>query len=156
MNDRKYKTKQLLSFKIVQIILINKNDSTSQSNILSTNNDLQERVRQSYDFWHKKYIDSPINYPLVWKKVLESNSEIIKRIEAWKNNSKQSTEILIQQFFEMWSYAIKESNFEIAKKSMYEWEGFWKNITDEQFKAYSKVLQMIEEYWKDIQSKNIE
>ena len=126
MNDRKYKTKQFLSFKIVQIILINKNDSTSQSNILSTNNDLQERVRQSYDFWHKNYIDSPINYPLVWKKVLESNSEIIKRIEAWKNNSKQSTEILIQRFFEMWSYAIKESNFEITKKSMYEWEGFWK------------------------------
>ena len=45
----------------------------------------------------------------------------------------------------MWSYVIKESNFEIAEKSMYEWEGFWKNITDEQFKADSKVLQMIEE-----------
>ena len=56
----------------------------------------------------------------------------------------------------MWSYAIRKSNFEIAKKSMQSWEKFWKDTTDEQFIICSEILQQIEKYWKEIQSKNIE
>ena len=56
----------------------------------------------------------------------------------------------------MWSYAIRKSNFEIARKSIQEWEEFWKDATDEQFRVCSEILQMIEMYWKEIQSKNIE
>lgn len=130
---------------------------TSKLNTLSINSDFEEIMKQSFEFWHKKYVDSPLNYPLVWKKALESNSEIVKKIEeVWQNNTKQIAAIQMQQFFEMWSYAIRKSNFEMAKKIMHNWEEFWKNTTDEEFRIYTKVLQMIEKYWKDIQSKNIE
>ena len=97
-----------------------------------------------------------MNYSLVWKKALESNSEIVEKIETWKKKSNQNTRIIIEQFFEMWSYAIRKSNFEIARKSIQEWEEFWKNATDEQFRVCSEILQMIETYWKEIQNKNIE
>jgi len=134
-----------------------KNTKASQSNIFSANNGFKEILKQSFEFWHNNYIDSPLNYTLVWKKALESNSEIIKRIEEfWEKNTKQVAEIQMQQFFEMWSYAIRKSNFEIAKKSMQDWEGFWENTTDEEFRTYTDILQMIEKYWKDIQSKNFE
>ena len=62
----------------------------------------------------------------------------------------------MQQFFEMWSYAIRKSDFEIAKKSMQDWKEFWKNMTDEECKIYGEVLQMMGNYWKDIQTKNLE
>jgi len=62
----------------------------------------------------------------------------------------------MQQFFEMWSYAIKKSDFEIAKKSMQDWREIWKNITDKEFKLYGEVLQMIENFWRDMQNKNFE
>lgn len=133
------------------------NTKASQSNILLANNDFKEILKQSFEFWHNNYIDSPLNYTLVWKKALESNFEIIKRIEEfWEKNTKQVAEIQMQQFFEMWSYAIRKSNFEIAKKSIQDWEGFWENTTDEEFRTYTDILQMIEKYWKDIQSKNFE
>ena len=111
-------------------------------------------MKQSFEFWHDAYGDSLINYPLVWKKALDTNSQIIKRIEyAWKNNTKQNAETQIQLFLELWSYAIRKSNFEIAKKSM---QDFWKDTTDKQFQIYKEVLELIEKYWKDIQSKNFE
>ena len=113
-------------------------------------------MKQSFKFWHENYIDSLVNYPLVWKKALESDSEIIKKIEALKKNSNQNTGIIMEQFFEMWSYAIRKSTFEQANKSIQGYEEFWKNTTDEQFMTCSEILQMIEEYWKKIQSKNIE
>ncbi|MGI9566858.1 MAG: hypothetical protein ACR2LL_07590 [Nitrosopumilus sp.] len=114
-------------------------------------------MKQSFEFWHNNYIDSPLNYPLVWKKALESNSEIVKKIkETWKKNTKQIAEIQIQQFFEMWSYAIRKSDFEIAIKSMQDWEEFWKNMTDEESKIFAEILQAIGNYWKDVQSKNFE
>ena len=128
-----------------------------QSKILSANNDLLENMKQSFEFWHKIYDDSFINYPLVWKKALESNSEIMKRIEeGWQNNMKQNSEIQIQQFLELWSNAIRKSNFEITKKSMQDWHDFWMNTTQEQLKIYSEILEMLTNYWKSIQNKNIE
>jgi len=130
--------------------------STPKSTILSANNELEDIIKKSFEFWHKKYDDSMLNYPLVWKKALNSDSEIIKKIEVWKKNSDKNIEIILDQFFEMWSYTIRKSNFEIAKRSMQDWEKFWKNITDEQFRMCSEILQMIETYWKGIQSKNIE
>ena len=62
----------------------------------------------------------------------------------------------IQQFFEIWSYAIRKSDFEIAKKSIHDWEEFWKHTTDDECRLYGEVLQLIGQYWKDMQSKNFE
>ncbi len=132
------------------------NNKTSQTAILSTNNDLSDIMKQSFEFWHENYINSLVNYPLVWKKALESDSEIIKKIEMLKKNSNQNTEIIIEQFFEMWSNAIRKSNFELANKLIQGYEEFWKNTTDDQVRVCSEILQMIEKYWKEIQSKNIE
>ena len=125
--------------------------------MLSADNDFKEILKQSFEFWHNNYIDSPLNYTLVWKKAIESNSEIIKRLEKfWEKNTNKIREIQMQQFFEMWSYAIRESNFEMAKKSMQDWEKFWEDTTDEEFRTYTDILQMIEKYWKDIQTRNFE
>jgi len=132
------------------------NNKTSQNIFLSTNSHLSNIMKQSFEFWHENYINSLVNYPLVWKKALESDSEIIKKIEALKRKSNQNTGIIMEQFFEMWSNAIRKSNFEIASKSIQEYEEFWKNTSEEQFRACSEILQMIEGYWKKIQSKNIE
>lgn len=65
----------------------------------------------------------------------------------------QNTGIIMEEFFEMWSYVIRKSTFEQARKSIQDWEGFWKNATDEQFSVYNKILQMIEKYWVKIQKK---
>jgi hypothetical protein len=125
--------------------------------MLSADNDFKEILKQSFEFWHNNYIDSPLNYTLVWKKALESNFEIIKRLEKfWEKNTNKIREIQMQQFFEMWSYAIRKSNFEMAKKSMQDWEEFWEDTTDEEFRTYADILQMIEKYWKDIQTRNFE
>jgi len=133
-----------------------KNYETIQSMTISSHKDLGNIIKQSFEFWHKKYNDSMLNYPLIWKKAIETDSEIIKKIEALKYNSNQNIESVLDQFFEMWSYAIRKSNFEIAKKSMQSWEKFWKDTTDEEFRICSEILQQIEKYWKEIQSKNIE
>ena len=124
--------------------------NTEESNFL-------EIMRQSYDFWHKNYLESPLNYALIWKKGLETNSEIVAKIEQMlKDNAKQAIEIQIQQFFEMWSYAVRKSDFELAKKSMSEWEEFWENTTTEKRKIYGEILQIIGRYWKEMQMKNLE
>lgn len=135
--------------------MLTTNENHYQTMMMSTG-DLVEIMEKSFDFWHKNYSDTLINYPLVWKKALQSDSEIIKKIETWKRKSDQNTELILQQFLEMWAYAIRDSNFEIAKKSMEGWEEFWKNISDDQFRVCSEVLQMIEKYWEHIQNKNIE
>jgi hypothetical protein len=133
-----------------------KNYETIQSMTISSHNYLGNLIKQSFEFWHKKYDDSMLNYPLIWKKAIETDSEIIKKIVSLKDNSDKNIENTLDQFFEMWSYAIRKSNFEMAKKSMHSWEKFWKNTTDEQFRTCSEILQLIEKYWKEIQSKNIE
>jgi hypothetical protein len=133
------------------------NNKTFQSNIFSTDNSFEESMKQSFEYWHKKYMNSPLNYPLVWKNILISNFEMMKKIKQIREkNTKQTTSIRIQQFFEMWAYSIRNSNFEMAKKSMQDWDEFWKNTTNEEVKIYMDVLQMIQRHWKEIQSKNIE
>ena len=133
------------------------NKKIFQSKSMFENNDLEEITKQNFEYWHKKYMDSPLNYPLVWKKAMESNFEIMKKIEhVRKKNTKQVTTIQMQQFFDMWSNVIRISNFEIAKKTMQDWGEFWKNATDEEFRTCVEVLQMIQNYWKEIQNKNIE
>ena len=121
-------------------------------------NDVSEKImKQSFEFWNKKYSESPLNYLLIWKKALKVNSEIVKKIqETLKENKKQTSTAQMQLFFEMWSYAIRKSNFEVAQESMQEWSDFWKDVSDEELRAYAEILQMIEKYWKDIQRKNIE
>ena len=56
----------------------------------------------------------------------------------------------------MWSYAIRKSDFEIAKKSIHDWKDFWKKTTDKEFKFYGEILQIIGNSWEDMQNKNLE
>jgi len=136
---------------------VNKNNESSRTDMLIENNDFVKIMKQSFDFWHKNYIDSPLNYLLIWKKILKSNFEIMKRVEELrKEDTEQITKTHIEQFFEMWSYAIRKSDFKIAKKSMQELVEFWKKTTYEEWRTYTEILQMMENYWKDIQNKNIE
>ena len=87
---------------------------------------------------------------------MESNSEILERMETLRKTSSLNSETLLYDFFNLWSYAIRQSSFEIAKKSILNSDEFWKKTTEEQFRIYVDILQMIEKYWNDIQSKNIE
>ena len=130
-----------------------KNTDSSYSPDLSTDNYLADTMKQSFEFWHNSYQNSLINYPLVWKKALESDLEIMEKVKIWEKKSIQNTGIIMEEFFEMWSYAIRKSTFEQAKTSIQGWEGFWKNATDEQFSICSEILQMIEKYWVEIQKK---
>ncbi len=125
--------------------------------MFQSSDDLIDVMRQSFEFWHKNYVDAPLNYALVWKKGLQSNSEILKKIEkAWRNTIKQGAEIQIEQFLELWSYAIRKPSFDPTKKPIQQWQGFWENTTEEQFRIYAEVLKMLESYWTNEQSKSIE
>ena len=149
-------SRTILLFKVCDILVMGmtKNDVMLQSNLQEANNYLRESMKQSFEFWHGIYNDSLINCPLVWKKAIESNSEIMEKItEAWKNNIKQNAEDQMQQFLELWSYAIRESNFKIP---MQDWEKFSKNMTEKQLMVYVQIIQMTKQYWKGIQDKNIE
>jgi len=130
--------------------------NTIQTTIFSPTDDLSKIMKQSFEFWHKNYSNSLINYPLVWKKALESDPKIIKKIETWNKNSNQNSLLIVEQFFDMWSYVIRKSNYDIALKSIIEWKEFWNSTNYEQFRFCSEILQMIQVYWRDIQSKNIE
>ena len=132
-----------------------KND-VSPFSMFSLGTDLNRTMKESYDFWNKNYNDSLVNYALVWKKAMSSNSEIIQKIKLLKKHSKQNTEIQMDQFLEIWFAVIRQSNFEIAHKSIKNWDVFWKNTTEEQFRVYANILELLEKYWKNIQSKNIE
>lgn len=125
--------------------------------MFQSSDDLVDAMKHSFDFWHKNYVDAPLNYILVWKKALESNSEILAKIEkTWRNTIKQSTEIQMEQFLEYWSQAIRKPSFELAKKPIQQWQEFWESTTDEQFRIYAEVLKMLESYWENEQSKSIE
>ena len=118
-----------------------------------TQNYFFENMKKSYEFWNAVYTDSPINVPLVWKKALDSNSAFLKQVqEAWNVNAKESEEDL-QQFLQTWSNSIKEKDFEKAIKSSSQ---YWTDFSESQTKFNVKVLKMLEEYWKNIQDKNIE
>ena len=146
----------ILLFKVCDILAMGmtKNDLILQSNLQEANNYLRESMKQSFEFWHGIYNDSLINCPLVWKKAIESNSEIMEKItEAWKNNIKQNAEDQMQQFLELWSYTIRNSS---CKVPMQDWEKFSKNMTEKQLMVYVQIIQMAKQYWKGIQDKNIE
>ena len=131
-----------------------RNKTMSQSNMPEVNNYLIEHMKQSFEFWHDIYNDSLVNCPLIWKKAIVSNSEIMEKIDdAWKNNIKQNSEDQMQQFLELWFYAIRRSSFKII---MQDWEEFLKNMSEKQLLVCVQVIQMTKQYWKDIQDKNIE
>ena len=149
-------SRTILLFKVCDIRVMDmaKNDVMLQSNLQEANNYLRESMKQSFEFWHGIYNDSLVNCPLVWKKAIESNSEIMEKItEAWKNNIKQNAEVQMQQFLELWSYAIRNSSFKIP---MQDWEKFSKNMTEKQLMVCVQIIQMTKQYWKGIQDKNIE
>ena len=146
----------ILLFYVFHIIEMNtiRNKTISQSNMPEVNNYLIEHMKQSFEFWHDIYTDSLINCPLIWKKAIVSNSEIMEKIDdAWKNNIKQNSEDQMQQFLELWFYAIRRSSFKII---MQDWEEFSKNMSEKQLLVCVQVIQMTKQYWKDIQDKNIE
>ena len=146
----------ILLFYVCHIIEMNtiRNKIISQSNMPEVNNYLIEHMKQSFEFWHDIYNDSLINCPLIWKKAIVSNSEIMEKIDdAWKNNIKQNSEDQMQQFLELWFYAIRRSSFKII---MQDWEEFSKNMSEKQLLVCVQVIQMTKQYWKDIQDKNIE
>ena len=131
--------------------MVTKSDLTESKKF--TQNYFFENMKKSYEFWHKIYGDSPINVPLIWKKALDSNSEFLDKFQnAWEFNAKKSRSDL-QQFLENWANSIKESNFEKANKSISQ---YWINLSDSQTKFNVEVLQMLEDYWRNIQNKNIE
>ena len=113
-------------------------------------------MKKSFEYWNRIDDDSPINCILIWKKILKTNPEILKNEIILKNNIKENIEDRIEKFLELWSHAIQQPNFEVAKKSMHEWQEFWKNMTDENFEFYTKILEILESSWENIQSKNIE
>jgi len=136
---------------------IENNQDLFNSKIFTTSNPLVETMRESFEFWHKTYGESPINISLVWKKAIESNFEIMEKIEEiWGENKSQKTKIQMVQFLQFWSIATREPNFEKAKMVMQEGQEFWKNITNVQFKIFVEVLNLLETYWKNIQDKAIE
>ncbi|MDX1440950.1 MAG: hypothetical protein R3237_00645 [Nitrosopumilaceae archaeon] len=127
--------------------------SEPPESMIFTQNYLFENMKKSYEFWHQIYDDSPINIPLVWKKALESNSRFLNQLqEAWKINTRES-ESNLQKFLESWGNSIKESNFQKATKSLSQ---YLTNFSDSQTKFNIEILKMLEEYWRNIQDKNIE
>ena len=131
-------------------------ESKNNQESLFSDESITKTLKQSFDFWHQNYVDSLINCSLVWKKALESNSEILKRMDQLRKTTSVNSETLLYDFFDLWSHAIRQSSFEIAKKSILNSDEFWKNTTEEQLRIYADILQMIEKYWNNIQSKNIE
>ena len=129
-----------------------KNQNVSASNKFYKNY-FFENMKKSYDFWHQIYDESPVNIFLIWKKTLESNSEFAVNFKkAWEDNTKKG-ELNLQQFLEMWSDSIRESDFKKATKSISQ---YCVNVSDSQTKLYLEVLDMLEKYWRNIQDKNIE
>ena len=146
----------ILLFYVCHVVVMStiRNKTMSQSNMSEVNNYLIEHMKQSFEFWHDVYNDSLINCPLIWKKAIVSNSEIMEKIDdAWKNSIKQNSEDQMQQFLELWFYAIRRSSFKII---MQDWEEFSKNMSEKQLLVCVQVIQMTKQYWKDIQDKNIE
>ena len=131
-------------------------DSDNDQDLLFADESLSKTLKQSFDFWHGNYVDSLINYSLVWKKALDSNADILKRMDILTKTTKNNSEILLYDFFDLWSHAIRESSFEIAKKFILDSDDFWKNTSEKQFRIYVDILKVIEKYWYNIQSKNIE
>ena len=130
-------------------------NSIVHSTIFETNHALNEYIKHSFEFWHKKYIESPLNYLLIWKRIINTDPYMKKTIDKLKEDPTNS-EILIQQFLEVWFYAIRKPNFDLAKKTIQECGIFWGKITNQQFRTYVDILQIIEKHWKDTQIKNFE
>lgn len=121
-----------------------------------SNTDLIDTLKKSFDYWSGVDEDSLLNCLLVWKKILKENSDFLKNQTILINNSRQDTEGQIHQFLEAWSQAIEEPTFEEARKSIQKWKNFLENTTQENAKAYTKVLELLETSWENMQSKNIE
>ena len=118
---------------------------------------MMETMKQNFEYCHQIFEDSPVNISLIWKKAMESNFEIQKKIQTeFKREVAQASKIQTEQFLSWWGSAIKKPSFENVQKSFEEWNEFWKNSSDKQFEIYSEILKMLEKYWKNIQDRNIE
>lgn len=121
-----------------------------------SNDKITESLQKSFDYWSWIDEDSRIECFPIWKKILSTNSEIIKNQTIWIDGVKQDTEKYVHQFLKSWSKAIEEPDFESAKKSMQKWQDLSKKTIDDNVEILIKVLEMVENNWKDIQNKNID
>jgi hypothetical protein len=121
-----------------------------------SNNNLIDSLKQSFEYWSMIDEDSRINCLLIWKKILKDNSQILKNQTVLINNIKHDAENQVQQFLESWAKAIEAPDFEAAKKSIQRWQDHFENLTNENVKFYTKVLETLETSWESIQSKNID
>ena len=121
-----------------------------------SNQNLLDSLKKSFEYWSNIDEDSLLNCLLVWKKILRENSEFLKNQTILINNRKQDAEGQVEQFLESWSHAIEEPDFEAAKQSIQKWKDFLENTTEENSKIYTKVLELLETSWENMQSKNIE
>lgn len=120
------------------------------------NEELIDALKKSFDYWSKIDEDSLLNCFLVWKKILKDNSEFLKNQTILINDIKQNAEIQVEQFLESWSLAIEEPHFDAAKNSILKWKDFLENTSKENARIYTKVLELLETSWKNVQSRNIE
>ena len=120
------------------------------------NKKLTESLQKSFDYWSWVDEDSRIECFPIWKKILNANSEIIKNQAIWADGVKQDTEKYVNNFLESWSKAIEEPDFESARKSMQKWQEISKKTIDKNVEILIKVLELIENNWKNIQNRNIE
>ena len=119
-------------------------------------NELSDVLKKSFDYWSGIDEDSRIECLLVWKKILNDNSEFLKNQTILINESNLDAKNQIEEFLESWSQAIEAPDLEKAKTMIREWTEFLENTTEENQKIFTKVLELLETSWENMQSKNIE
>ena len=119
-------------------------------------NGLIDSLKKSFEYWSAIDEESKIECLLVWKKILNENSNFLKNQTILINNNKLDAQNQIEQFLESWSKAIEEPMFETAITSIREWKDFLENTNKENQKVFTKVLELLETSWETRQRKNIE
>ena len=120
------------------------------------NNELNDVLKKSFEYWSGIDEDSKIECLLVWKKILNDNSDFLKKQIILINNSKLDADNQLEEFLESWSKAIEEPDFEAAITSIKRWNEFLENTTEENKSIFTQVLESLETSWENMQSKNIE
>ena len=118
-------------------------------------NNLIDVLKKSYDYWSGVDEDS-LECLFIWKKIIKEKPEFLKNHTLKINDIEQDVEIEIDQFLEAWSHAIEEPDFEAAKNSIKKWMKFFENTTEANVEIFEKTLELLENYWNNLQSKNIE
>ena len=119
-------------------------------------NELTEALKKSFEYWSGIDEDSRIECLLVWKKILNDHADFLKNQTIMINNSNLDAKNQVEQFLELWSQAIEETDFEAALFMIREWKNFLENTSEENQKTFTKILELLKKSWEDMQSRNIE